>query len=72
MSPTLDALDRIDNITVCLEAVSDLLLPETDLHAVNRDKQAVLLAFLVAELQAARQQLSRATRPDNPVIAMHQ
>lgn len=72
MSPTLTALDRIDNITVCLEAVSDLLIPETDLHAVNRDKQSVLLAFLVAELKAANQQLGRATRPDNPVIAMHQ
>jgi hypothetical protein len=62
MQPTIHALDRLDHVTACIEAVSDLYNPEPDLHAVNRDKQALLLSFLVAELVAAREQLNQSIR----------
>lgn len=58
MNPVIDALDRLDHIATCQEAVSDLLIPETDLHVVNRDKLAGLLAFLDVERQLAREQLT--------------
>lgn len=56
----IDALGRLDQIANCQEAVSDLLIPETDLHAVNRDRLAGLLAFFDAERQLAREQLTAA------------
>jgi hypothetical protein len=62
MNPTLEAIDRLDHVTACIEAVGDLMNPEPDLHAVNRDKQALLLSFLVAELIAARNQLKRSIK----------
>jgi len=57
MSPSIAAMDRINDITVCLEAVSDLMVPETDLHVVDRDKQAILLSFLLAEYRLAYDKL---------------
>ncbi|NOV29188.1 hypothetical protein [Methylomonas sp. ZR1] len=59
MNPALNALDRIDRIACCIEAVGDLLIPEKDLHVVNREKQAMLLAYLAEELIAARNQLNQ-------------
>ncbi|MEF3074099.1 hypothetical protein V2P20_03585 [Methylobacter sp. Wu1] len=53
MNPLIDALDRLDTIVICLEAIDDLLLPEKDLHNVNRDKFSVLMAFLVSEQRDA-------------------
>lgn len=65
MNRTLNALDRVDYVSTCLEAVGDLMTPEPDLHAVNRDKQAVLLQFLMQELSSAREQLAASLRdPD--------
>lgn len=58
MNPVIDALERIDHIATCQAAVSDLLIPEADLHAVNRDRLAGLLAFLDAERRLAREQLT--------------
>lgn len=62
MNPVITALDRIDHVASCIEAVGDLLNPEPDLHAVNRDKMALLLSFLAAELVAAREQLNTAVK----------
>ncbi len=56
--PVIEALDRLNQIASCQQAVSDLLIPETDLHVVNRDRLAGLLAFLDAESQLAREQLA--------------
>lgn len=56
----IDALDRIDEINACFEAVGDLMNPEPDLHAVNRDKQSILLAMLARELAAGLGQLDHA------------
>ncbi len=56
--PVIEALDRLNQIAACQQAVSDLLIPETDLHVVNRDLLAGLLAFLDAESQLAREQLT--------------
>ena len=60
MNPTLTALDRIDRIACCIEAVGDLLIPEKDLHVVNREKHAMLLAFLAEELIRSKEQLNEA------------
>ncbi len=60
MKPSLEALDRLDYVAACIEAVGDLMNPEPDLHAVNRDKQALLLSFLAEELYKAREQLRTA------------
>ena len=62
MNPVAIALDRIDRIACCIEAVGDLLIPEKDLHVVNREKQAMLLAFLAEELIRSKQQLDAAVQ----------
>jgi hypothetical protein len=59
-----DALDRIDHIAACLEAVGDLMNPEPDLHAVNRDRQALLLSFLLQEHHNARARLNQALQTE--------
>lgn len=38
--------DEILRISDCMHAVSDLMLPEPDLHAVDRGKLAILLSYL--------------------------
>ena len=58
MNPITDALDRLDHIATCQAAISDLLIPGPDLHVVNRDRLAGLLAFLDAERQLARERLT--------------
>ena len=63
VNPALSALDRLDHIAACLEAVSDLVAPETDLHLVDRDKFALLLAFLLTEQRQASDQLARELKP---------
>lgn len=55
--PLLDAMDRINHVSICLEAVSDLVVPQTDLHLVDRDKFAILMAFLLTEQRLAYDQL---------------
>ncbi|MGZ8171814.1 MULTISPECIES: hypothetical protein [Methylobacter] len=57
LNPLVEALDRLNYVASCQQAVSDLLIPESDLHAVNRDRLAGLLAFLDVESQLAREQL---------------
>lgn len=53
----LNALDRIDQIMSCFEAVGDLLNPERDLHAVNREAHSALINMLTNELIMARKDL---------------
>lgn len=60
MSRHTDAIDRLHEITCCLEAVTDLMVPEPDLHIVNRDKMALLLTFLLTEQRRAYENLERA------------
>ena len=67
MNPIIEALDRLNNVAACLEAVSDLAVPEPDLHIVNRDKFALLLAFLIAEHRLACNQLGDALKPGKVV-----
>ncbi|MDI1231355.1 MAG: hypothetical protein PSU93_09420 [Methylobacter sp.] len=62
MSLTIDAMDRLDTVATCLEAIDDLLAPEKDLHAVNRDKFAVLMTFLISEQRAALDALSASVK----------
>jgi hypothetical protein len=58
MSLAINALDRLQTVALCLEAVDDLLQPEQDLYAVNRDKFAVLMGFLMDEHRAALEMLA--------------
>jgi hypothetical protein len=68
LPPAIEALDRLNQIAACQQAVSDLLIPETDLHVVNRDRLAGLLAFLDVESQLARERLEVVLRPDKTVV----
>lgn len=62
LNPLTEAMDRIDEIAACLDAVTDLMSPGADLHAVDRNKQAVLLAFLLAEHRLACARLTQAAQ----------
>ncbi|NJA04181.1 hypothetical protein ACQE3D_18350 [Methylomonas sp. MS20] len=66
MTAAHDALDQIDRIACCIEAVGDLLIPEKDLHVVNREKQAMLLAYLAEELIRAKAQLDLSLQSQQP------
>ena len=55
----LDTLDRLDRLTSAMQAVTDLMIPERDLHAVGREQQAILMDLLVREAQAIRAELAR-------------
>jgi hypothetical protein len=55
--PMIDALDRVNEVTMCLEAYSDLSLPRNDLALVDREKNALLLQFLLTELRLSQLRL---------------
>lgn len=42
---------ELDRVNTCQRAVSDLMIPERDLHVVNRDQLACLLGFLDEQRQ---------------------
>lgn len=56
------AMARLDTLTQCLGAVSDLMIPERDLHVVDRDRLAILLDFLARECSEARECFTQAIR----------
>ena len=68
--PVIDALDRVNQLADCLESVSDLTIPETDLHIVSREKFAILLAFLLTEQRQALDSLEKALKGD-PGVNLH-
>jgi len=45
-----DARDEMRRVSTSLQAVSDLMIPEADLHAVNREALATLLNYLTEKL----------------------
>jgi hypothetical protein len=51
------AIDRINTIADCLDAVQSLLCPCEDFSVVSRDQLTALLGFLLAEQRAAMQRL---------------
>lgn len=55
-----EALDRMDAIGDGWAAVSDLMIPEPDLHVVNREKLCRLLDILAGEYRKASEELSNA------------
>jgi hypothetical protein len=67
----VNTIDRINTVAACLEAVSDLMNPERDLHAVNRDKLAILLSFLTDELRAASDGLGTSRSGTGSRPALH-
>lgn len=46
-----DLLSELERVNTCQRAVSDLMVPERDLHVVNRDQLACLLGFLDEQRQ---------------------
>jgi len=70
MNPVIDALDRLDHIANCQAAISELLIPQPDLHHVNRDRLAGLQAFFDAERQLAREQLTVALASGKVVVSL--
>lgn len=50
---SIDALDEITTLQCCFSAVADLMNPERDLHAVNRDNLALLLGYLSERMARA-------------------
>ncbi len=50
---TLDQLEEIADIEVCLSAIADLMIPSTDLEGVNRDNLAILLKYFTKRLGKA-------------------
>lgn len=55
LTSTHAAFSRIEILHCCMRAVSDLMIPEKDLHIVNRDSLATLIGFLTSELVVASQ-----------------
>ncbi len=51
------ALARLEKLNLCMGAVSDLMIPERDLHIVKRDKLALLLEFFTEEYEQVHQTL---------------
>lgn len=41
-----DSWDELERLQACRKAISDLLVPEGDLHIVNRDALSQLLSYL--------------------------
>ena len=52
MSLSMEQIDEINTINDCLTAISDLMAPATDLHAVDRNSAAVLLSYFAEQLKA--------------------
>jgi hypothetical protein len=48
---TLDQQDELHVIQCCLSAIADLMSPERDLHAVNRDNLAMLLGYFTERMK---------------------
>lgn len=55
-------LDHLDRLGTCRRAVADLMIPETDLHIVDRSALSVLLNYLDEQHAAAMEQLRDALR----------
>lgn len=49
---TLDQLDEINRVQRCLMAITDLMIPNEDLHMVNRENLALLLGYFAERLQS--------------------
>lgn len=54
------ALERMDAIGDAWAAISDLLIPEPDLHVVDRERLHRLVELLAGEYQAASTRFTRA------------
>ena len=52
-----DGWDELERLKNCRRAISDLLIPEGDLHIVNRDALSQLLTYLDDQENAVMEQL---------------
>lgn len=55
-----EAMDRMDAIGDGWKAISDLLIPEPDLHVVNRDRLQRLLDILADDYREASERFTQA------------
>lgn len=53
----LEAIDRVDTLQICLQAVADLITPRTELQEVHLDGIGVLMAYLLEHQQSALKEL---------------
>ena len=49
--------DDVDLLIDCIQAVTDLMIPVSDLHMVDRDKLAILMLYLSDRLVEAVEQV---------------
>lgn len=49
-----DSRHELETLAACMRAVADLLIPQTDLHVVDRDSLATLLGYLNDRNQQAQ------------------
>lgn len=58
----IEQLERMDLIGDCWSVITDLMIPEKDLHLVDREKLAALLGFLHREYEEARRGFTQALK----------
>lgn len=58
----LDALDELHAVEAGFITLADLMVPERDLHIVNRDALSTVLGELSTRLNAALRRLTEAGR----------
>ena len=61
---------RVEELTTCLCAVTDLMNPSLDLQFDDRDRQAILLGFLTRELMAAQKRVFQQSGGGAQVVSL--
>lgn len=56
------ALDRMDTVAACWEAISDLMVPGGEIQDRQKDHIATLTGFLADEYEKAREAFSQAVK----------
>ena len=62
----LNALDRMRQVAAVWKAITDLAIPEADLHTIDRDNLAMALDFLAREHAQATARLEAALHSPAP------
>ena len=52
-----DALDRLDEVAACQQALTDLMTPDGDIQAPQRSNIAILMGYLQREQRRAIDQV---------------
>ncbi|TWH63844.1 hypothetical protein LX59_03008 [Azomonas agilis] len=57
-----ELLERLDTLATCWSVIADLMIPEKDMHLIDRSALSTLLCFLTEEQSKAREGLAQALR----------